>query len=82
MHNLRCEEVYLFNRFSLPLYCNAYLLPNICLIWQSLKSIQEAQGLLSYATMSTKLSLHYNQGALGLDLLHLMEVMLESAFNI
>jgi hypothetical protein len=32
--------------------------------------------------MSTKLSLHYNQGALGLDLPHLMEVMLESALNI
>jgi DNA polymerase III delta prime subunit len=67
---------------SLQLYCNAYLLPSTCLIWQLSKSIQEAQGLLSYATMSTKLSLHYNQGALGLDLLHLMEVMLESAFSI
>jgi len=67
--------------------CNiaVHLLPYIyvlCPSLQSLKSIQGAQGLHSYATMSTKLSLHYNQGALGLDLLHLMAVMLESVFSI
>lgn len=67
---------------SLPLYFCADLLPNICLIRQLLKSILGAPGLLSYATMSTKLSLHYNQGVLDLDLLHLMEVMLENVFNI